>query len=132
MPRFDGPGARRPASALACAALVVASLAGCARPASGPAGGPTGTVTGTVRTFGGPAIGGTPAANGQPRAGAVLRFSQDGHQAGAATTDSAGRFTVRLPAGSYGVDPCGSGVPTDEITVEAGKSLVHDLRCEVP
>jgi hypothetical protein len=119
------------------ALAALAALAGCARPLLGSAGtngagAGAGTLTGTVRTFGGPQLNGTPAANGRPDVGTVVHFTRDGHPAGAATTDATGRFTVRLPAGDYAVDACGWGRPTDHVTVASGSTLTHDFRCDVP
>ncbi len=123
-------------TALAVPALVaVLASTGCASTLHGSAAStsvPTGTLTGTVRTYGGPELNGTAAADGRPNVGVVVRFSRNGHPAGSATTDSTGRFTVTLPAGDYAVDACGWGKPTDHVRVAAGSTGTHDFRCDVP
>jgi hypothetical protein len=123
------------AVAAATGACVLAAVAGCAN-ASGrsaaSATGPVGVLTGTVRTYGGPEIGGTPAANGRPNIGVVVRFQRDGRPAGTATTGATGRFTVSLPAGDYGVDPCGAGKATEQVTVNASATTEAAFRCDVP
>jgi hypothetical protein len=121
--------------AAATGACALAAVAGCANASGRSAAsttGPEGVLTGTVRTYGGPDIGGTPAANGRPNIGLVVRFQHDGHPAGTATTGATGRFTARLPAGDYMVDPCGAGKPTDQVTVNASATTAADFRCDVP
>ena len=110
------------------------TLVGCAGP-SGPAtvaSAASGIVSGTVRTYGGPEIGGTPAANGIPRGGAVVRFELDGHPAGSVITGATGRFTIRLPPGTYTVDACGLDTTTTSVTVTAAATTTADVGCQVP
>ena len=110
------------------------ALVGCAGP-PGPAGqasAASGIVSGTVRTYGGPEIAGTPAANGVPRGGAVVRFELDGHPAGSVITGATGRFTIKLPTGTYTVDACGLGTTATSVTVTAAATTTADFGCQVP
>jgi hypothetical protein len=117
------------------ASVTLTTVTGCAATLSRPtgsSGASTGTLIGTVRTYGGPQINATPAADGRPNAGLVVRFERDGQTVRSATTDGTGRFTVTLPAGDYAVDACGWGKPTDHVTIPVGSIGTHDFRCDVP
>jgi hypothetical protein len=115
------------AGALAGAALVAA---GCSAGTTGP----TGTVAGTFLRMGGPA--GTPT---MPLPGTIMFLGQGGSTI-SVSSDGTGKFTGRLPPGSYSVTaesslidegkaPCSRPLTT---RVQAGKTVTITLVCDIP
>jgi hypothetical protein len=116
---------------LAVAALTVTALAaaGCS---SEPAG-PTGTVTGSFIRVGGPA--GTP---NVPLPGTISFRGQDG-SVFSLSSDSTGRFTGQLPAGTYVVTAASSQINDGKFPcsrpltaqVHAGHTTAIALICDI-
>ena len=115
------------AGALAGAALVAA---GCSAGTTGP----TGTVAGTFLRMGGPT--GTPT---MPLPGTIMFLGQGGSTI-SVSSDGTGKFTGRLPPGSYSVTaesslidegkaPCSRPLTT---RVQAGKTVTITLVCDIP
>lgn len=137
VPGRTAAGASLRAAPVAAVLLLPALLAACAA-ASAPTGtGPgstagSGLLTGVVRTYGGPEMSGSPAANGILNTGVQVRVTLAGRTVATLITGSDGRFSVRLTPGDYVVDGCASGVPGDPVTVQAGGTTTHDIACQVP
>ena len=127
-----GPGRRRsgvtrihrlPAAAIG----ITLAVAACAQQ---PA--PVGTVSGLVRGWGGPAVmihgKSRQAINGAPMTHQAVTLT-GGHRVVRVTTDASGRFSARVPPGTYDVTSCAS---TTRVVVQAGQSSSLDLRCYFP
>jgi hypothetical protein len=80
--------------------------------------------------YGGPidATTGNQALNGTPGPHWTVHIRSGSQEVATATSDSAGRFTVQLPAGSYELD-CLDSVP---VPVLAGRTTTHDCAVAVP
>lgn len=93
-----------------------------------------GTIIGTVREYGGPAIPGKgQAMNGQGQPGVTVSLWQNSHQVATVTTDTQGRFTVKLAPGTYVINGCGGSVPVgDAVTIVEGQTVTHDVKCSIP
>jgi hypothetical protein len=116
--------------------LSAAALGGCA---SSPSAAPLvstspalATVSGTVRVYGGPLLpNGKMAANGNPMAAvAPVVVKQDGRVVKRSSTNSEGRYSVDLPAGTY-VISAGCSQPAT-VVLAAGERVARDLQCDVP
>jgi hypothetical protein len=118
-------------TALAAAGCGTTGTAGTARTARTAR---TGLLTGLVRTYGGPERIGSPTANGVLNTNAAVTVQLAGGSAVTVRTDSVGRFTVTLPAGTYVVGGCGGvgGPLTDQVVVRSGETTEHDIGCQVP
>ena len=90
----------------------------------------SGTVTGEVKMYGGPmdAATGRQALNGSPGLHWTVHIRSGSQVVATATSDSAGRFTVQLPAGTYELD-CLDPMP---VAVLAGRTTTHDCAVAVP
>lgn len=90
----------------------------------------SGTLTGVVKMYGGPmdAATGKQALNGSPGPNWTVHIRSGSQVVATATSDSTGRFTVQLPAGTYQLD-CLDSVP---IPVLAGRRTTHDCAVAVP
>ena len=91
-----------------------------------------GTVSGVVRGWGGPAVlvHGKPrqAINGAPMTHQAVTLTGR-HGVVHATTDGSGRFSARVPPGTYVVSSCASPA---RVVVHAARSVSLDLRCYFP
>ena len=90
----------------------------------------SGTLTGVVKMYGGPmdAATGNQALNGSPGPHWTVHVRSGSEVVATAASDSAGRFTVQLPAGTYELD-CLDSVP---VPVLAGRTTTHDCAVAVP
>jgi hypothetical protein len=124
------PG-RRLATVFAASAL---ALAGCGTASSGAGSASSGVLTGVVRTYGGPDRGGSPAANGVLNADVEVTVQRAGESATSVRTNSVGRFTVSLAAGTYLVNGCGGqgGSATNQVVIRSGETTQQDIACQVP
>jgi hypothetical protein len=90
----------------------------------------SGTLTGEVKMYGGPmdAATGKQALNGSPGPHWTVHVRSGSREVATATSDSAGRFTVQLPAGTYELD-CLDPMP---VLITAGRTTRHDCAVAVP
>lgn len=89
-----------------------------------------GVVTGTLRLYGGPGKpDGTMALNGTPEAYADVMIVSMGGAQTRTTTDGAGRFSFRLPSGTYRL-ACSE--PRGEIVVWPGTTIRTDCDLSIP
>ncbi len=79
-----------------CLAALVVPLAACSRDADG-------TLAGEVQIFGGPAVNGKQALNGEPGRNWPVAVSSGGKVVATTRSDGSGRFTFSLPPGTYSV-----------------------------
>jgi hypothetical protein len=106
-------------------AMAAILVAGCTGHSAGP-----GVVDGVVRGYGGPLtfVNGspTPAMTGQPLKDLEVTVLRDGSRVAVTTTDSDGRFSLRLPRGSYLISVCNIH---KSVTVHADQGDTLDLAC---
>ncbi|MDQ1421916.1 MAG: SdrD B-like domain [Acidimicrobiaceae bacterium] len=89
---------------------------------------PHGALAGTARMYGGPAVDGHQAMNGDPGGGITVTVSSEGRQVASAVTHQDGLFSFDLPPGDYTV----SGCTTFQVRVSADATTKHDLNCPIP
>lgn len=99
-------------------------------PASARASGGPGTLTGVVRMFGGPLdpSTGRQALNGRPASRWRVTVRSGTRVVAQVTSDPTGRFTVRLPQGSYQLDCLGPR----SVVVIVGQTTTGDCAVAVP
>lgn len=116
---------------LGCLVACGSTLAPAARTSASTAtGNRSGTLTGEVKMYGGPmdATTGKQALNGSPGPHWTVHVRSGSQEVATATSDSSGRFTVQLPAGSYELD-CLDPMP---VPILAGRTTTHDCAVAVP
>jgi hypothetical protein len=98
--------------------------------ASTATGSRSGTLTGVVRMYGGPMnpATGKQALNGSPGTSWTVHVRSGSQEVATTTSDSTGRFTVQLPAGTYQLD-CIDPTP---VVINAGRTATHDCAVAVP
>jgi hypothetical protein len=104
-----------------CLAAVMVPLASCSNQAQG-------TLDGQVRLYGGPALNGKQALNGQPGSGWQVTLSSGSQVVARTTSGASGHFTFSLAPGTYTL-VCGT---TQQVIVHAGTQTTVACIASVP